>query len=260
MVRGGCFEDLIELRVVARLLDAGVSLQAVRRAVEYLKRHTDRPLTTLALAAKGNRVFVLTGNPAKIIKATAQGQVVIAIDVQPIVKDLRSDVTELSRCTRDRRASAAPRLLGGAHTDVCRRRLRLAPMNTARSVGSMRMACSTRTCGSCPSSHSRYTVAVQMRSCSATSRTVRGDGVARSRGSNLVTKSSRSGGRNVVPWGPASALTVRFDEGRDDSGRVVYSPCAYSEAEGHWFESSSARQHTRIVGVFSEYIQWRLCW
>src|SRR5438128_11678861 len=159
------FEDLVAVRVVARLLDAGVSLQAVRRAVEYLKRHTDRPLTTLALAAKGNRVFVLTGNPAKIIKATAQGQVVIAIDVQPIVKDLRSDVTELSRCTRDRRASAAPRLLGGAHTDVCRRRLRLAPMNTARSVGSMRMACSTRTCGSCPSSHSRYTVAVQMRSC-----------------------------------------------------------------------------------------------
>jgi len=90
------FEDLVALRVVARLLDAGVSLQAVRRAVEYLKRHTIRPLSTLALVAKGDRVFVLTGNPAKIIEATAQGQVVIAIDVEPIVKDLRSDVTELS--------------------------------------------------------------------------------------------------------------------------------------------------------------------
>jgi DNA-binding transcriptional MerR regulator/predicted RNase H-like HicB family nuclease len=90
------FEDLVALRVVARLLDAGVSLQAVRRAVRYLKQHTERPLSTLALAAKGNRVFVLTGNPAKIIEATAQGQVVIAIDVEPIVKDLRADVTELS--------------------------------------------------------------------------------------------------------------------------------------------------------------------
>jgi len=90
------FEDLVALRVVARLLDAGVSLQAVRRAIEYLKRHTERPLSTLALAAKGNRVFVLTGNPAKIIEATAQGQVVIAIDVEPIVRDLRADVTELS--------------------------------------------------------------------------------------------------------------------------------------------------------------------
>ena len=36
------------------------------------------------------------GNPAEIIEATAQGQVVIAIDVEPIVKNLRSDVTELS--------------------------------------------------------------------------------------------------------------------------------------------------------------------
>jgi DNA-binding transcriptional MerR regulator len=90
------FEDLVALRVVARLLDAGVSLQAIRRAVEYLKQHTKRPLNTLALAAKGNRVFVLAGNPAKIIEATAQGQVVIAIDVEPIVRDLRADVTELS--------------------------------------------------------------------------------------------------------------------------------------------------------------------
>lgn len=90
------FEDLVALRVVARLLDAGVSLQAVRRAVQYLRRQTDRPLSTLALAAKGNRIFILTGNPARIIEATSQGQVVIAIDVEPIVKDLRSDVTELS--------------------------------------------------------------------------------------------------------------------------------------------------------------------
>src|SRR5207302_4969579 len=55
------FEDLVALRVVARLLDAGVSLQAVRRAVAYLKRHTVRPLSTLGLSAKGIRVFVLTG-------------------------------------------------------------------------------------------------------------------------------------------------------------------------------------------------------
>jgi len=90
------FQDLVALRVVARLLDAGVSLQAVRRAVEYLKRHSARPLSTLGLVAKGSRVFVLTGSSSKMIEATAQGQVVIAIDVEPIVKDLRSDVTELS--------------------------------------------------------------------------------------------------------------------------------------------------------------------
>lgn len=84
------------LRVVARLLDAGVSLQAVRRVVRYLKRHSDRPLTTLGLIADGRRVFVLTEEPSKMIEATAQGQVVIAIDVEPIVNNLEVDVTKLS--------------------------------------------------------------------------------------------------------------------------------------------------------------------
>src|SRR5438552_18683847 len=55
------FEDLAALRVVARLLDAGLSLQAVRRAIEYLKRHTERSLSTLALGAEGNRVCGRTG-------------------------------------------------------------------------------------------------------------------------------------------------------------------------------------------------------
>ncbi|SRR5216684_1959474 len=90
------FEDLVALRVIARLLDAGVSLQVVRRAVEYLQRHIERPLSTLGLIAKGKRVFALTEDPTKMIEATAQGQVVIAIDVDPIVKRLQADVTQLS--------------------------------------------------------------------------------------------------------------------------------------------------------------------
>src|SRR5262245_31498793 len=118
------FQDLVALRVVARLLDAGVSLQAVRRAVEYLKRHSARPLSTLGLVAKGSRVFVLTGSSSKMIEATAQGQVVIAIDVEPIVKDLRSDVTELSAAReievrargRSHRGVLTPDLEAGGYT------------------------------------------------------------------------------------------------------------------------------------------------
>src|SRR5438309_11977885 len=90
------FHDLVALRVVARLLDAGVSLQAIRRAVEYLKQHADRPLSTLGLIAKGNRVFALMGSSSKMIESTDEGQVVIAIDVEASEKELRTDVTELS--------------------------------------------------------------------------------------------------------------------------------------------------------------------
>ena len=118
------FEDLVALRVVARLLDAGLSLQAVRRAVEYLKRHTERPLATLGLIAKGKRVFALTEDPTKMIEATAQGQVVIAIDVEPIVKNLQADVTQLSATReidvrargRGYRAVLTPDLEAGGYT------------------------------------------------------------------------------------------------------------------------------------------------
>jgi predicted RNase H-like HicB family nuclease len=118
------FEDLVALRVVARLLDAAVSLQGVRRAVEYLKRHTERPLATLGLIAKGKRVFALTEDPTKMIEATAQGQVVIAIDVEPIVKNLQADVTQLSATReidvrargRGYRAVLTPDLEAGGYT------------------------------------------------------------------------------------------------------------------------------------------------
>src|SRR2546427_13041588 len=63
--RAYSFEDLVALRVVARLLGAGVSLQAVRRAVRYLKGHTERPLSTFGLITQGKRLFALTEGPAK---------------------------------------------------------------------------------------------------------------------------------------------------------------------------------------------------
>jgi len=69
---------------VARLLGAGASFRAVRRAVQYLRRHTDRPLSKLALITDGQRILALTEDPQRMIEATAEGQVVIAIDVAPI--------------------------------------------------------------------------------------------------------------------------------------------------------------------------------
>jgi hypothetical protein len=90
------FEDLVALRVVAGLRGAGVSLKAVRRAVGYLQGHTDRPFSTLALIPKGKSVFVLTEDRSKMIEASSHGQVVITIEVEPIVKSLRAEVTVIS--------------------------------------------------------------------------------------------------------------------------------------------------------------------
>lgn len=92
------FEDLVELRVVAKLLGAGVSLPAVRKAARYLRQHfadVARPLARLALQADGKRVLVTTTDGKHLLDATAGGQVVITVAIAPIVKDLRHRVTEL---------------------------------------------------------------------------------------------------------------------------------------------------------------------
>lgn len=92
------FEDLVELRVVAKLLGAGISLPAVRKATRYLRQHfadVARPLARLALQAEGKRVLVTTTDGKHLFDATAGGQVVITVAIAPIVKDLRERVTEL---------------------------------------------------------------------------------------------------------------------------------------------------------------------
>src|SRR5438067_1642789 len=57
------FEDLVELRVAAGLREWGVSLQALRRAVAWLRKHRAdlaRPLASLRFLTDGKRLFSLT--------------------------------------------------------------------------------------------------------------------------------------------------------------------------------------------------------
>lgn len=108
------FDDLVALRVVASLLAAGVPLKAVRRAVDYLRKHTARPLARLALIPQGRSVFVLTEDRSKMVEASSHGQVVISIDVKPLVKGLRAEVTRIGAPR-----SIEVRVRGHAYQVVC---------------------------------------------------------------------------------------------------------------------------------------------
>jgi predicted RNase H-like HicB family nuclease/DNA-binding transcriptional MerR regulator len=90
------FDDLVALRVVAQLLSTGISLPKVRKATAYLKQHSERPLSHLALISDGERILALTDDPAKMVEATAHGQVVVALDVAPIRRHLEQGVSEIS--------------------------------------------------------------------------------------------------------------------------------------------------------------------
>ena len=93
--RAYSFRDVVELRVAKRLLDAGLSLQAVRRAVRELQRvrSSDRPLSELALVSDGRSVYARYGEDW--IDALRGGQLMMRVAVGEMADELRGEVDRL---------------------------------------------------------------------------------------------------------------------------------------------------------------------
>ncbi len=92
------FEDLIQLKVAKSLLDNGISLQRIRKAVWYLRKtmpHMQRPLSDLKFLTDGSTIFVLTKDSNVIIDTLKNGQVVFAIQLGRLIDELRGEVKEL---------------------------------------------------------------------------------------------------------------------------------------------------------------------
>jgi DNA-binding transcriptional MerR regulator len=87
------FEDIVTLKVIKRLLDAGVSLQRIRKAIEYVH---DRGLSLrhLTLASDGETVYA-ADDANDVIDLLRSGQGVFAIAVDPLYTEMESEVTSL---------------------------------------------------------------------------------------------------------------------------------------------------------------------
>ncbi len=90
------FQDLVALRVVGQLREAGVSVQTIRKAVAFLKRHAEQPLSMLNLVGHGKKVFTLTDDPSKLIEASENGHVVLSISVASLERHLKEGVIRIS--------------------------------------------------------------------------------------------------------------------------------------------------------------------
>jgi predicted RNase H-like HicB family nuclease/DNA-binding transcriptional MerR regulator len=88
------FRDLVQLAVVRRLMGAGVSLQRIRKAVAYLRKHcpdVEHPLAELTLLTDGDTVFRLTDDPDVIMSAMPHGgQLVFALAFGELFNAVRS--------------------------------------------------------------------------------------------------------------------------------------------------------------------------
>jgi DNA-binding transcriptional MerR regulator len=97
------FHDLVTLRVIKSLLDTGVSLQRVRKAVDHLKS-MDRPITAVTLMSDGEGVYEAY-SPEAIVDLLRQGQGVFAIAVDRVWDDMEAAIADTRRTAGKRRAA-----------------------------------------------------------------------------------------------------------------------------------------------------------
>ncbi len=101
------FQDLATLKLIKRMLDSGVNLQQIRRAMSTLKELKEPALGT-TLVSDGNRIYQVE-SPEAVVDLLASGQGVFAIAVDKVWTDLEGSLAKSGR-KKGRGAGAA----GGA--------------------------------------------------------------------------------------------------------------------------------------------------
>jgi DNA-binding transcriptional MerR regulator len=90
------FEDLVRLSVIKRLLNAGMSLQAVRRSIDFLRTlpDIDEPLSDVYLTSDGTTIYADKGAD-QVLDALRDGQMVLALGLDGVMRNLESQIIEL---------------------------------------------------------------------------------------------------------------------------------------------------------------------
>ena len=90
------FRDILVLRVVKKLLDAGVSLQQVRHAIASLQDRGIDDLTSITLMSDGASVYECS-SADEIIDLLEGGQGVFGIAVGSVWREIEGSLAELPR-------------------------------------------------------------------------------------------------------------------------------------------------------------------
>jgi DNA-binding transcriptional MerR regulator len=88
------FRDILVLKIVKRLLDAGVSLQNIRSAVETLRQRGVTDLARITLISDGTTVYECT-SPEEVVDLLAGGQGVFGIAVGGAFRELEGSLATL---------------------------------------------------------------------------------------------------------------------------------------------------------------------
>ena len=100
------YSDLLELKVIKRLLDAGISLQSARRAITYLRENLGEDVASANLVLNGSE-SVLTRSGEEIVDLLKGGQGVLNIvPLAGVKEELDAAILRLGGAQRAAPASA----------------------------------------------------------------------------------------------------------------------------------------------------------
>jgi DNA-binding transcriptional MerR regulator len=90
------FPDVVQLKVIKRLLDAGMSLKRIRQAVEILRQQmrSERPLADVTLLSDGSTIYAAT-SADEVVDVFRRGQGVFGIAVGPVQDELEGELHDL---------------------------------------------------------------------------------------------------------------------------------------------------------------------
>ena len=114
------FKDILVLKVVKRLLDAGVSLQNIRIAVDALRARGVDDLAQVTLLSDGTSVYECTSSE-EVVDLLQGGQGVFGIAVSGALRELRGSLAQLPAERADS-VDDTPARVPHANDELSRRR------------------------------------------------------------------------------------------------------------------------------------------
>jgi len=94
------FKDILVLKVVKRLLDAGVSLQNIRSAVTHLRERGADDLESITLMSDGASIYECTSS-SEIFDLLQGGQGVFGIAIGKVCREVEGSLTHLQGESQD---------------------------------------------------------------------------------------------------------------------------------------------------------------
>ncbi|HLE38576.1 MAG TPA: MerR family transcriptional regulator [Acidimicrobiia bacterium] len=90
------FGDIVQLRVVKRLLDAGMSLKKIRQAMELLRTqlNSETPLADVTLLSDGSTIYA-AHSADEVVDVFRRGQGVFGIAVGPVQAEMEGAIHRL---------------------------------------------------------------------------------------------------------------------------------------------------------------------